>query len=339
MNYKDFKKVLSSKDLGGAYLFFGDEALAMERTIDYIKKTFIAGPFQDLNFTYIHGSTLDSKNFYAYIETIPFMSDKRMVVLDELGPMLGKLDLDQGFFQTLENLSKDTIVIFFDSDQDLKKTTKFYKFFKKLNRQVEFSKFDSFELRNFIKRELKEKGKVIKDGDLSYFIMLTGYENKKLDVNLYDLLTEIDKLVSYSQDNIISRAEIDKIVEKSKDSNIFNLLDALAEKNSKLALDYLHDLYDKNEDMIGILYMIQRRYSHLYQYSSLMKMKKADSFVRDLLGISDFEYKVVARSVRNFSPCDLKDYMKMILETDKRVKSTSNSPLLLMEYLLVSLCK
>lgn len=339
MIYKDFKNILASKKLGGAYLFLGYEALAIERTIDYIIKTYIDGPFKDLNFTHVHGATIDVKNFYAYIETLPFMADKRLVLIDELGPMLQKIDLSQDFFDTLENISEDTIVIFHDSDQDLKKTSKFYKFFKKIKREVEFEKFSNIEVRNFIKKEFNFKGKKIRDDDLSYFLMLTGYLNKKIEVNLYDLVSEIDKVVFYSDGKEVTRADIDKIVEKSKDSNIFNLLDSLAARNSKEAINYLHDLYEKNESMAGILYMIQRRYSHFYQYVSLFDMKKSDSFIRGTIGISDFEYKVVQRSSRSFTACKLREYLDLILQTDKRLKSTSYSDLFLMEYLLVSLCK
>ncbi len=339
MIYKDFKNILTSKKLGGAYLFLGYEALAIERTIDYIIKTYIDGPFKDLNFTHVHGSTIDIKNFYAYIETLPFMADKRLVLIDELGPMLQKIDLSQDLLDSLENLSEDTIVIFHDSDQELKKTTKFYKFFKKINRVVEFEKFSNIEVRNFIKKEFNSKGKKIRDDDLSYFLMLTGYLNKKIEKNLYDLVSEIDKVVFYSDGSQITRADIDKIVEKSKDSNIFNLLDSLADKNSKAAINYLHDLYEKNESMPGILYMIQRRYSHFYQYVSLFEMKKSDAFIRATIGISDFEYKVIQRSSRSFTTCKLRENLDLILQTDKRLKSTSYSDLFLMEYLLVSLCK
>lgn len=338
MNYKEFKKKLAGKDIGGAYLFSGEEGLIIERTIEYIVNSFLEPTFRDLNLTYLHGSNINSKDFYGYIETLPFMSKKRIVIIDELSEMLQKIDTSDDFLNTIKNLAKETILIFNDLDQRLNKTTKFYKFLKKINANVEFAKLDNVELLKFIKREVESKGKKIKDSDISYFIMNTGYQNKKLETNLYELISELKKLISYSSGEEISKGDIDKIIKKTADSNIFNLLEALAKKDSIKALEYFHGLYEKNESIAGILHMIQRRYRHLYEYRSLYSINKSDSYIRQVLSISDFEYKTIGKMSANFNTCQLKNCLNKILEIDKRLKSTTTDELILMEYMIVSLC-
>ncbi len=340
MKYGDFRKLMESNSIEGAYLFMGEEGLVMEKTIEYIINSNIDESFKDFNYTYLNGNTLNLDNFYSSIETLPFMSKKRVVLINELQEFQARHSLSDIFFETIKNISDDTIVLFHDSDQNLKKTTQLYKFFKGINKVVEFDKLNNYEVANFLKKEIYKRDKTIGDGDLSYFIMLSGYLNKKVDVNLYDVETELEKLISYSSDEVITREDINKIVEKANDSDVFNLLDSLARKNSNDALKYLHDLYEKNEPIPSILHMVQRRYRHMYQYSSLYIDRKRDDEIKKTIGISsDYEFKIVSQLSRGRDLCELKDNLEKILDIDKKLKSTTHDKLLLMEYLLVNICK
>lgn len=318
----------------------GEEGLVIEKTIDYIVNTYIDETFKDFNYTFLNGNNLILDNFYSYLETLPFMSSKRVVIINELQDFQSRFNLNDLFFETVEGLPDDTIVIFYDSEQNLKKNTQLYKFFKKINRVVEFGKLNNYEVSNFLKRELMKNDKFISDGDLSYFIMLTGYLNKKVEMNLYDVETELEKLISYSTDSNITREDIDKTIKKANDSDIFNLLNSLADKKPGDALRYLHDLYDKNEPIPSLLYMIQRRYRHMYEYSSLYQDMKRDDEIKKIVGItSDYEFKIVSQLARGRDLCELKYNLASILEVDKKLKSTSHDKLLLMEYLVVNICK
>ncbi|MFB0972455.1 MAG: DNA polymerase III subunit delta [Tissierellia bacterium] len=340
MKYGEFRKQIENKNINGAYLFTGEEGLVMERTIEYIVNTFVNPTFKDFNYTYLNSIDLELDNFYSSIETLPFMSDKRVVIINELNNLQTKQNLSDVFFETLKNISDDTIVIFHDSDQNLKKNTKLYKFFKGINKVIEFDKLNNHELSKFLKKEILKRDKAINEGDLSYFIMLSGYHNKKVDVNLYDVETEVEKLISYSSSERITREEINKTTEKANDSDIFNLLEGLANKNSADSLRYLHDLYDKNESLNGILYMIQRRYRQMYKYSSLYQDMKSEVDIKKIIGIpSDYEFKIVSKISRGTDLCDLRDNLEKILDIDKKLKSTSQDQLLLMEYLIVDMCK
>ncbi|NLW41716.1 MAG: DNA polymerase III subunit delta [Tissierellia bacterium] len=339
MKYGEFRKLIGNKNIKGPYLFTGEEGLVMEKTIEYIVNTFINPSFKDFNYTHLNSINLELDYFYSSIETLPFMSDKRVVIIDELNVLQTKQNLSDIFFDTLKNTSDETIIIFHDSDQNLKKNTKLYKFFKNINRVVEFDKLNNSELSSFLKKEILKKDKTISEGDLSYFIMLSGYHNRKVEVNLYDVETEMEKLISYSSSEKITRDDINKVTEKANDSDVFNLLEGLANKNSIDSLRYLHDLYDKNESLNSILYMIQRRYRQMYKYLSLYQDMKNELDIKKSIGIpSDYEFKIVSKISRGQDLCELRDNLEKILEIDKKLKSTSQDQLLLMEYLVVDIC-
>ncbi len=338
MNYNEFRKKLIEKDISGTYLLCGEEKLLIDKTINFIFEKFLPESFRDLNFSKFNGSNLNINDFFSSIETIPLMSEYRLIVVDELQALLQKIETDEAFFKTLDGVGKDTILIFIDSDSDLKKTTKLYKYFNKNERIVEFSKLENKDLMNFLKREFKSKKKEISDSDLSYLIMISGYTNKKVEVSLYELMNDVKKLLAYSTSNTVNREEINKTITKAIDSNIFNLLDSLLNKNVEISLEIFYDLYDKSEPIQGILHMIQRRYRHIYQYASLFKDRVGERDIEDIIGISSYEFKTISRYGRSIDLCDLKDSLVYIYESDKTLKSSGREELLIMEHLIVRLC-
>lgn len=338
MKYIDFKELMIKNKVFGPYLFMGDEGLVMDKTIDYIVSKFVDTTFKDLNYTFLHGDKLEMENFYSSVETLPFMSNKRVVVIDQLKQFLNNNNLSDTFFDTLANIAGDTIVIFHDSENNLAKNTKLYKFFKKEKRVVDFGRLDNRELTNYIKKEISKRNKSISDANLSYLIMLTGYTNWNSEMNLYELESELEKLLAYSSGTEISRDDINKNINKNTNSDVFDLLDSLALKNSSKSLNYLYELYEKDEPLNLIFHMIQRRYRHLYEYTTLREDKVPEYEIKKLLGVSDFEFRVISKAARNKKSCELQSDISKILEIDLKSKTITQMNLLLMEYLIVNLC-
>ena len=337
MIYPEFRKLLQNRSIKGAYLFHGEENMVMEEIIDYIKQSYVNPSTYDLNFVHLRGADIDLDELYSSIETIPFMSDYRVVTIDGLGELNRNHNLSNVFFDTLTNIPEDTIVIFYDSDEDLKKNTKLFRYFRTNNRNVEFNKLNNRDLRDHLMSVITKRNKNISYNDLSYFILQTGYENKNLDIYLYEVRSELDKLISYSEDDTITRHDIDNSVQKINDSNIFNLLDSIQSKNADSSLSYLHDLYEKDEPIQVILHMIKRRFRHLYTNSALLEEGVAPADVQKVISISNYEYRNVSNQSRRMSVCEIKDKLDLIYSTEKLLKSTSINPLTLMENLVINL--
>lgn len=78
----------------------------------------------------------------------------------------------------------------------------------------------------------------------------------------------------------------------------------------------------------------------MYKYSSLYQDMKSEVDIKKIIGIpSDYEFKIVSKISRGTDLCDLRDNLEKILDIDKKLKSTSQDQLLLMEYLIVDMCK
>ncbi|MDU5418284.1 DNA polymerase III subunit delta, partial [Peptoniphilus harei] len=264
MNYK---KIYRDKDHSGAYLFYGKEKYLIENAVGYLINKYVKGT-EAFNYTKFKGSEVKPEDIISACETYPVMNDKKLVLVRDVVDFLGENDLKDSFYDFLDDLSDFVILIFWDTGS-LKKTTKFYKFFKKKDRDMDFAKLSPADLNNFIKGYFIRKGKEIGPSELALFISESGYNSKNEDVSLLDLKTEMDKIAAHAKDKRILREDISSSITENIDTNIFKFLDSMMGRRSEEALKELHNLYKLGEPSLRIFTMIIRQVKNFLSYKIL----------------------------------------------------------------------
>lgn len=309
----------------------------MEEIIDYIKRAFVNPDTFDLNYTHLRGDQLEPESFYSAVETVPFFSDKRVIIIDDLQSLIQNIDINDTILKTLDNLPEETVVILHDSTGELRKNTKLYRHFKNNNRLVEFNKLNPRDLREYIMRQVVLQGKSMSSQDLSYFVLQTGYENRNLEVFLHQVKSELDKLLAASNEKEITKAQIDDTLTPLNDANIFNLLDSIQHKRPMDALDYLHDLYEKDEPLPVVLHMLKRRYRHLYTYKGLQEEGYPAPEIQKTIKVSNYEFRVLTQQVRSNTICQIKAGIDELYNTEVLMRSVPVDDLILIEKLVIKL--
>ena len=72
---------LENRDLAPFYLFYGPNEFRLERVLEKIRKEFVTGPARDFNVEICYGGETESSDIITRAQTIPFMSDKRLIVV------------------------------------------------------------------------------------------------------------------------------------------------------------------------------------------------------------------------------------------------------------------
>lgn len=340
MKYIEFLKKLSKNEIGGAYLFYGEEALLIEKTVDFIIKKYIPENFLVLNYTSLSGKNTNLEEIYSALETIPFMNDKRVVLLDEISEFQKLNNLDEDFYNLLDNLQNSTIAIFLDKENGLKKNLKLFKYFKKNGTEVEFEKLDDAGIKRFISNSVKSKNKKIENAEIYYFLNRIGYQNKKLEINLYEIENELNKVINATKGETITREKIEKVIEENTDLNIFDLLENLSRKDTEKTLLCLYELYSKDEPAAVILHMISRRYRHIYEHIVLTEKNLPEKEKLKIMGISEYEYRNIKKY--RYDKREIIEALRKIMQVEILLKSTTNDELMLLEYLvtvLIKICK
>lgn len=333
MNYK---KIYRDKDHTGAYLFYGKEKYLIENAVGYLINKYVKGT-EAFNYTKFKGSEVKPEDIISACETYPVMNDKKLVLVRDVVDFLGENDLKDSFYDFLDNLSDFVILIFWDTGS-LKKTTKFYKFFKKKDRDMDFAKLNPADLNNFIKGYFIRKGKEIGPSELALFISESGYNSKNEDVSLLDLKTEMDKISAHAKGKKILREDISSSITENIDTNIFKFLDAMMGRRREESLKELHNLYKLGEPSLRIFTMIIRQVKNFLSYKILSGKNISQADIMNKMEVKKYEFGKIKSFEKNFTKEFLIDFYDELIRSDELFKTSSIDEKLIMETLIIKYC-
>lgn len=82
MNYKDIIKSVNNRDFKNMYLFYGREYYLIENSINAFKNS-LNESMLDFNLDIIDGKEIILDQVISSIETLPFMDDKKIVIIKD----------------------------------------------------------------------------------------------------------------------------------------------------------------------------------------------------------------------------------------------------------------
>lgn len=294
------------------YLFFGEESYLLQKKVNFWKKSF-QSKHGEYNLSVIDGLKENANSIISECETMPFLGEKRLIIIENLPPSMGaKLDDKKinALLRFLENIPESSVLVFVNSKPD--KRTKFYKQLSKIAQVEEFKQISAGELSTWVLNELKARGGKILPLATQYLIGKTGN-------NLWALHNEIDKLIAYAGEKPISENDIENLVTPVFDVNVFKLTDYIGAKQSKQAIDILNKLIDSGNNSIQIFNMIIRQFRIFLQIDE-MKQKPA-SEIASALKLHPFVVQNSLKQVRLFGRDELVKAYKDLLEIDRKLKT------------------
>lgn len=312
-------------------LFFGEDTYSLNHAIKKLEAEFSVANFGDMNIQKLDGAMLSFDSLIRSVTAIPFLADRRLLIINNfLGD--GDEKVRQYIDENLDKFPRSSEVILVE-DGEVNKNLKLYKKLLKLKAVEHFPLRKGFELEQWLGKTAKEKNIPIAPAAVRKLIATAGN-------NSFRLTNELEKLdlfrLAQNQEQI-SEVDIDQMVESENDQNIFDFIDALGARNSRLALKYLHNLLlgGKNENYI--LSMI------VYQFRNMLIIQDLISrgVVRNQIPAqSELHPFVVGKTIRVLNNFDLPLLRRIYLrlqQTDLDIKTGRIEPRLALEKLLADL--
>lgn len=340
MNYSEFLVEIKNDNLKPVYLFIGDEGYLMNKAIEKLKNKYIDPSLEALNYVIVDGKDAGFDNILNACETLPFMAEKKLVIVKDIAQIIDRdeMGIDKKLGSYVEGLDSYLSLILIDKSNEIKKTTKLYKTIKKLDGVVEYSKLKGSELNKWIENILKKYNKKLSTSNLSYFIQKSTYSEYGSTKTLYDLENELIKLINYTLEEEISRDNIDLVLTKTLDTNIFNLLSSINRKDSDSALKIFNEMHISNEPIPRIIFMIVRQLRLMLGYKVYREKGYTEGKIQEKIGVrSSFEFGRIAKESRSFTESQLKKSLEYILEIDVKQKTSSYDEKLALEILIINL--
>jgi DNA polymerase-3 subunit delta len=155
--------------------------------------------------------------------------------------------------------------------------------------------------------------------------------------NLRLLANELDKLATYvGKGATINVDDVRQLSAQVQEARIFDLTDALAQRNRKQALNLLHDLLSDGEPPLKLLSIITTQVRTLLLVKELAQKGMRGAQVASTLGMAPFIADKALRQVHNFTPAQLEGAYRQLLSTDAGLKRSRLTPEMALDLLVVT---
>ena len=232
-----------------------------------------------LNLRYFSGNENKIEDLRNEFRQTAMFREKKLIVLkNTFSNAVFKAKISQ-LKDLLSDFSKkiDDVILFYE-DKEIPKNDSLFKLLKKYGQCQEFVYFSGVKLKDWIKKEFKKYRTEVEEGAMEELISFTGNET-------WQLSNEIKKLAIFKKGGKIQLKDVRLLIRPKYEVNIFKTIDAVAQKNKRLALSLIHQHLSGGDSPFYIISMInfelrnllevkymQRKGQSYYEASSQKKM-------------------------------------------------------------------
>lgn len=320
---KSLNEDLKTGKFKQVYLLFGEENYLKKQYKDRLTKALISEE-DTMNYAYYEGKGIDVREIIDLAETMPFFSERRLIVIE-----------NSGFFKNatpelaeyMKDIPETTYFIFVETELD--KRSKLFKAVKDKGRIVELARQDEKTLARWIYGNVKKEGKQITESSIYYLLSKCG-------TDMENLQKEMEKLFCYTLDKeVIQIEDIDAICTTQITNEIFDMVNAVAEKKQKRALDRYYDLLALKEPAMRILYLLSRQFRLLMEVKEMTGQGYDKKSIASKSGLHPFAVGKYIEQSRRFSKKELRNILEDSVDIEERVKTGRLQDVLAVELFIV----
>jgi DNA polymerase-3 subunit delta len=320
---KSLNEDLSKQEFKQVYLLYGEESYLKKMYKNKLSKAIVA-PGDTMNSNYFEGKSISVPELIDVGETLPFFADRRLLVVENSGFFKGQ---GAELADYMKELPETTYFLFVESEVD--RRSKMFKAVKAIGRVVELGKQDEQTLIRWILGILKKEGKKITQGDMQLLLTKTGTDMENIE-------KEVEKLVCYSLDrDVITREDIEAVCTTQTTNKIFDMINAMAQKKQKKALQLYYDLLALKEPPMRILFLITRQFNLLMQVKDLAGLGFDQSTIGQKAGLHGFVVRNYISQARSFSKEKLKEAVEDCVAAEEAIKTGKIQDVISVELLLI----
>ena len=300
--------------MGTIYLILSTDYISIKENINNILKENKVDKDALINYDL---STSSLSSAIEDLDTYNFLVEKKVVVCEN-PVFLNSTKKDEYekdneiFIKYLNNPSSENILIVVSDKLDERK--KAVKLLKEVANIVD----TDISINKIIKSKLD--GFKMEDYVIKYFIDYCGNDNEKI-------LNELEKLKCYKMDDkVITYDDIDEIVIKVFNDNVFSLIDAIMKKDRKKAIRLYEELLNNGEEVNKLISLLADQFRMIYNGKILLKEYNNNyNEVANVLGIKPYRFQKSIESSYGYSMKDILKYLNLIDEMEIDIKTGKNT--------------
>ena len=313
---------IKSREFKPMYLIYGEEAFLKKSYKNQMREA-IAGD-DTMNSHSFEGKGLDLKEIISLADTMPFFGEKRLIVIEDSG--LFKSGGGEMLAEYLPHMPDTTCILFVESEVD--KRNRLYKKVKDLGYAAEMTRQNASQLAAWAGKILAKEGKKITGRTMELFLSKTGDDMENIQM-------ELEKLICYTMGKeVVTDRDVEEICTVRVTNKIFDMVAAIVNRKTKVAMDLYEDLLTLKEPPMRILFLIARQFNQILQVKELMGQGMDRSSIAAKLKMQPFVVGKVMPQARNFSREQILSYVNLCVDAEESVKTGRLNERLAVELLI-----
>lgn len=333
---QELKAQLKNKDLRNLYFFHGEETFLLNHYLGQIKKQLLDPVTESFNYHRLTAETFNIRDFADAVENLPMMAESTVVQVDDIDLFKMNEDDRSKMTEILSDIPDYCTVVFTYLTVNWKPDKRLKKLWDAVSDNgfiVEFAKQEQRDLIAWIQRHFAAHKKRISTDLCVYLIEITGG-------TMTALSGEIEKICAYSGADEIRRTDIDAVTEPVLDAVVFQMTDLLSSGRYDLALMKLEQLLKMQQEPLFVLGAIGSHFRRLSAARTLMDNgRNASELQRLYAPMQDFIARKTMDAARRFSPEFCRKAAELVLETDRKIKTSFDDKERLLELLILQLAQ
>lgn len=331
-------------DIDPVYFLYGPEDYLIEEEIQKMLNQALSAKERGLNLHLFSGEEHCAQEILQTAQTLPMFSPYRFILIREAD----RFDEEQveTLLGYIQNPSPFTWLVM--CGQTLGPWKRYQREIEKRGKVIEFPRLKGRGLVSWVRKRMEEKGKIISEEAAGYLVEVVGD-------HLLDLDNGLEKIfLSVGEKKRIELSDVEEITSEVKISTIYDLTDAIGQQDLRKALTILQKALEskaipfkkeepvpkrKDDPIPLLLSMMSKQYWNMWRVKEMASGKKALEEIAKALRMQAWNVKKLLDQGRSFSVKSLREGILKCHQTDLALKSGRGPKNLLMEKLVIDLCR
>ena len=291
-----------------------DEYRLSERVAEF-RLTVTPPEMSNINTTMLDGNIVTIEELLTSLSTVPFMADRRLVIVEGLLNRLGGSKKDLGEWLNFPDLLKDlppTANLLLIEREPIP-SNKLLSTILRLGQVEKFSPLRHRDLLDWINTRCSKLGLDIERTAVALIADSVGSELRLID-------SELNKIKTYSRGRLITREDITLMVPYVRQQNVFRVVDSVIEGRTRDALNASSMLIGLGESPSGIVRMIERQLRFLILAKHLLSRKIPTGDIGKHINLSGYPLQKTLEMERKISQARIMSMHDNLLKSNIRVR-------------------
>jgi len=303
------------------YLLIGDDRFAITEFIATLRSKIGDITVADMNTQEFSGDHLDRGAFEEACMSVPFLSSRRIVVLDNAQVVLKLKDSREFLIALLDRLPDSTALVLIEiirakGSKSKKKPSPLVSWVDANpyhGKSWQFNSPHGAQFISWVQERCQSLGGAM-SADAARLLAESVMDDP------YLAHQEIVKLLDYvNYERPVELVDVEKLTPFRGQTNIFAMVDAVGERRMSDANRYLHSVLSE-EDSFYVFAMVIRQFRLLIQAQSALEEGKE---IASVLNLPNFVAQKITSQARAFSASELEHIYHELLAIDVSVKNST----------------